>query len=204
MKKKGKFIVIEGIDGAGKSTQARLIFNYLKKRRKKVHLTSEPTNYIIGGLIKSCLTHDWKTSPECLQLLFSADRAYHLEKEILPLLKKGVTIISDRYLFSTIAYGALEIRDFDWLLGLNKNFLLPDLTFFLKISPKEALRRIGKERFTLTLFEKEKKLKEIWKNYEKLSKIFKNVFIIEGENSIKKVFEEIKKVLKDKWKKSLS
>jgi dTMP kinase len=200
MKQRGKFIVMEGIDGAGKSTQAYLIFDYLKKKRKKVHLTSEPTEYIIGGLIKSCLSHDWKTSPECLQLLFSADRAYHLEKEILPLLKKGVIVISDRYFFSTIAYGALEIRDFDWLLNLNRNFLLPDLIFFLKISPKEALKRIKKERFSLSLFEEEKELEKIWKNYEKLTKIFKNIFVIDGEKSIEKVFNNIKKILNKKLK----
>ena len=95
----GKLIVFEGLDGSGKSTQAELLFSFLKSKGKKVHLTSEPTRYLIGGLIKSWVTHDWQSTPECLQLLFAADRAHHLDKEIIPLLKKGITVISDRYFF---------------------------------------------------------------------------------------------------------
>ena len=161
----GKFIVFDGIDGSGMSTQTAKLADFLNEKNQKlqfghtgVYLTKEPTSSLIGGLIKSQLTHDWKSSPECLQLLFSADRAYHLEKEIVPLLERGVIVICDRYFFSTLAYGSLEIKDFNWLLGLQKNFLMPDITFFLKVSPKICIERISKERFSVTLFEKEKVL----------------------------------------------
>ena len=133
----GKFIVFEGIDGSGKSTQAGLLFHYLKERKKRVHSTSEPTQYLIGGLIKSWLAKDWQSTPDCLQLLFAADRAYHLDKEIIPLLKKGVTVVCDRYSLSTLAYGALEL-DLDWLITLNQNFIAPDVTFLLNTPPKSA------------------------------------------------------------------
>ena len=153
---RGKLIVFEGLDGSGKSIQAELLLSYLKKNGKKAHLTSEPTRYLIGGLIKSFVTHDWKSTPECLQLLFAADRAHHLYKEIIPLLKKGVTVISDRYFFSSLAFGALEIKDGDWLFDINKKFILPDLTIILKVRPKACVQRMAKEKFSLTLFEKEK------------------------------------------------
>lgn len=192
---KGKFIVFDSLDGAGNSTQVKLLADYLNKIGKKTHITKEPTAGLIGGLIKSQLTNDWKSSPECLQLLFSADRAYHLEKEVIPLLKKGINVISDRYFFSTMAYGNLEIKDLDWLIEINKKFILPDLTFFLKVSSRVCLERIRKERFEITLFEKEKLLKRIWKNYEKLAKKFENVYIINGEKPIKEVFSEIKEKL---------
>jgi dTMP kinase len=197
-KKGAGFIVFDSLDGAGNSTQVKLLADYLNKIGKKAHITKEPTSGLIGGLIKSQLTHDWKSSPECLQLLFSADRAYHLEKEIIPLLKKGINVISDRYFFSTMAYGNLEIKDLNWLIEINKKFLMPDLTFFLKVSPKVCIGRIKKDRFEITLFEKEKILKRVWKNYEKLAKRFKNVYIINGERSVEKVFEEIKKIVEKK------
>jgi dTMP kinase len=202
-RKKGTgFIVFDSLDGAGNSTQVKLLADYLNKIGRKTHITKEPTSSLIGGLIKSQLTHDWKSSSECLQLLFSADRAYHLEKEINPLLKRGVNVISDRYFFSTIAYGAARMSDFDWLIEINKKFLLPDLTFFLKVSPKVCIERIKKDRFEVTLFEKEKVLEQVWQNYEKLAKKFKNVYIINGQRPIEEIFEEIKKItIKKLWQK---
>ena len=194
----GKLIVFDSLDGAGNSTQVKLLADYLNKIGKKTHITKEPTSGLIGGLIKSQLTHDWKSSPECLQLLFSADRAYHLEKEIIPLLKKGINVISDRYFFSTMAYGNLEIKDLDWLIEINKKFLFPDLTFFLKVSPKICIKRIKNDRFEITLFEKEKILEKVWKNYEVLAKKFKNIYIINGERSIDKISKEIIKIVNKK------
>jgi len=194
----GKFIVFEGIDGSGKSTQAGLLFHYLKERKKRVHSTSEPTQYLIGGLIKSWLAKDWQSTPDCLQLLFAADRAYHLDKEIIPLLKKGVTVVCDRYSLSTLAYGALEL-DLDWLITLNQNFIAPDVTFLLNTPPKICLERMQKERFFLNLFEEEKKLKKIWQNYQRLTKKYKNIYIINGEKSIEEVSGNIKEILNSKF-----
>jgi dTMP kinase len=187
----GKFIVIEGIDGAGSSTQTERVASYFKEIGKKFHITKEPTNSLIGGLIRGQLTSDWKSSPECLQLLFSADRAHHLEKEIIPLLEKGVSVISDRYFFSTIAFGAMEVKNKDWLLQINEPFMLPDLIFLLKISPETAAKRIKDNRFSVELFEKKEKLAKTWQNYQKLAKEFKNVCIIDGEKTIQEISYEI-------------
>lgn len=199
----GKFIVFDGLDGSGMSTQAARIVDFLNEKKQKIKfghtgvcLTKEPTSSLIGGLIKSQLTHDWKSSNECLQLLFSADRAYHLEKEIIPLLERGVTVICDRYFFSTIAYGALKTTDFDWLLNLQKNFLLPDLIFVLKTSPKICIERIRKERFGSTLFEKEETLEEVSLNYKKLAEKFKkNTYLINGERPVEKITKEIIRII---------
>lgn len=188
---KGKFIVFEGLDGSGTSTQANLLFKYLRKQDKKVYLTGEPTSSLIGGLIKSQITGDWKSSPECLQLLFTADRAYHLEREIIPLLKRGINVICARYILSALAYGSLEIQDEKWLMEINKKFILPDIIFLLKVSAETCAQRIKKERFHKELFEKEDKLRKVLKNYLKFAKKFKKVYIINGKKSIKKVFYEI-------------
>lgn len=198
----GKFIVFDGLDGSGMSTQTAKLADFLNEKNQKLkfghtgtHLTKEPTSSLIGGLIKSQLTHDWKSSQECLQLLFSADRAYHLEKEIIPLLERGVIVICDRYFFSTLAYGSLAIQDFNWLLNLQKQFLVPDITFFLKVSPKICIERISKERFESTLFEKEEMLGKVWKNYKKLAKRFKNIHVLNGERPVDKIAHDIQKIV---------
>ena len=192
---KGKFIVFEGTDGSGSTTQAESLFKHLKDKNKKVYLTSEPTNFAIGGLIQNQLSGDWKTSPECLQLLFTADRAFHLEKEIIPLLKKGITVICTRYILSTLAYGNLDIKDSNWLTEINKNFIWPSYTFFLKVPAKVCIKRIEKERFHKELFEKEKKLEKVSRNYLKFIKKFKNCYILDGEKSIQDISEEIIEII---------
>lgn len=201
----GKFIVFDGLDGSGMSTQAGRLAAFLGEKEQKirfghtgVHSTKEPTSNLIGGLIKSQLTHDWKSSPECLQLLFSADRAYHLEKEIIPLLERGVIVICDRYFFSTLAYGDKDIKDMNWLFGLQKKFLVPDITFFLKVSPKVCIERINKERFEVTLFEKEEVFKKVWDNYAKLARRFKNVYVLNGERPVDKITQDIIKIVTKK------
>ncbi len=193
----GKFIVFDSLDGAGNSTQAKLLVDWLKKKGIRAHLTKEPTATLIGGLIKSQLARDWKSSALCLQLLFAADRAYHLEKEVLPLLKRGVWVVCDRYFFSSFAYGNVKIKDWEWLLKVNEKFIFPDLTFFLKVGPKKCLERIKKDRFEITLFENEKILKKVWENYEKIAQNFKNlnVFVVDGEKEIKTVFAQIKRIV---------
>ena len=197
----GKFIAFEGLDGSGQSTQANMLYSFLNQKTQgqfRAHLTKEPTNNIIGGLIRGQLTSDWKTRPECLQLLFAADRAHHLEKEIIPILKQGSTVITDRYAFSTIAYGASEIQDRNWLVDINKPFILPDITFFIKVSPGVCLERIRKNRFHLELFEKEQALTKVWQNYEEIAQDFENIYIINGEKPIEEVFEEIKELVHSK------
>jgi len=204
----GKFIVFDGLDGSGQSTQAGKLVDFLSLPEQKakfghtgVHITKEPTPSLIGGLIRSQLSHEWKSSNECLQLLFSADRAHHLEKEIIPLLERGIIIVCDRYFFSTIAYGSLDIKDRYWLLNLNKNFLYPDMIFLLKVSPKVCIERIEKNRFGISLFEKEEMLTRVWQNFEQLSKEFENVHIINGERPIDKIHQEIVQIVSDKLSK---
>lgn len=201
----GKFIVFEGLDGSGQSTQAAKLVDFLNTPDQKlklghtgVELTKEPTSSLIGGLIRSQLTHDWKSSPECLQLLFSADRAHHLEKDIIPLLDRGVTVVCDRYFFSTIAYGSLG-SDKEWLLGLNKNFLLPDITFLLKVSPQICVERIQRSRYGIGLFEQEDTLSKVWENFNKLAGDFENTHVINGEGPVDNIHKEIVDILTKKW-----
>ncbi|NQE45488.1 putative thymidylate kinase [ANME-1 cluster archaeon GoMg2] len=193
----GKFIAFEGLDGAGSTTQAEKLTRYLKKRGEKVHLTKEPTNNLIGGMIRGQLTKEWRTGPECLQLLFTADRAHHLEKEVIPLLKQGVTVITDRYFFSSVAFGSLGIADREWLQKINDRFILPDITFMLNVSPRICLQRINESRFHLELFEEEENMEKIWRTYATLAQDFEDVYVINGEKTVEEVFTDITKIVNE-------
>ena len=189
------FIAIEGLDGSGQSTQTRLLKKWFISIGKSCIATKEPTNGLIGGLIRAQLMGEWRSNPEALQLLFAADRAVHLEKEILPALDKGTNVITDRYLFSSIAYGMVDL-DKEWLKQINSRFRLPDITIYLNVSPEECLNRLKGSRTRLELFEREDYLKKVHKNYMVVSKDYKNFFVIDGEKPIKEVHENIITLIK--------
>jgi dTMP kinase len=194
----GKFIVFEGLDGSGQSTQANLLKDFLIKQGFLVVLTKEPTlDSVAGKEIRKILDKKTQVRPVQLQKLFAQDRKEHLEKIIIPALKKGEIVISDRYFFSSFAYGSASGVSLQGLFKLNKDFLVPDLTFLLKVSPKICLERIKKRGDKRTLFEEKRKLTKVWQVYKLLPKKFKNVNIINGEKSIKEVFSQIKKMLRD-------
>jgi dTMP kinase len=189
---KGKFIAIEGLSGSGATTQAYNLKNYF--RSKKTLITKEPTNDIIGGIIRAALKKDWKiSSPHALQLLFTADRANHLNNEIIPSLEKGINVITDRYFLSSIAYGSVEINDKEWLCNINDQFILPDLTILIKISSKTCMERIKNDDLGIKLFDKQKNLEKVWEAYESIAKKYPNVVIIDGEKPKGEVFENILK-----------
>ncbi len=181
------FIVFEGLDGAGLSTQAGLLKSWLKKKGRKVLLTKEPTNGLVGGLVRACLKNEWKTSPQTLQLLFCADRAHHLYKEIIPAMKKGYVVVCDRYILSTYCYGVAEGLELEWLRELNSRFITPDLTIILDVPPEVSLERIGKSRFSTELFEQRKKLELVRENFHRFRNEFPNTFVVDGTASIEKV-----------------
>lgn len=193
----GLFVAIEGLDGSGSKVQAMLIANVLEKEGYRVLHTKEPTNRVIGGLIRAQLSGEWHAGPEALQLLFAADRAQHLEKEIMPALEAGKIIIADRYAFSTIAYGAAELGDSNWLKQLNDRFVLPDLTFIIEVSSEICALRMKETRYEIELYSEKQKLKKVWEAYETLVKEYPGVYIVNGERPEMEILHEIIAKIKD-------
>jgi len=184
-------IAFEGLDGSGSSTQSRLLAEKLEKNGKAVLLTKEPTSDTpIGKMLREILQHKWSTSPEGLQLLFSADRAEHLQNTIEPALKNKQIVITDRYLFSTLAYGSMSV-EMKWLKELNKFFPLPDITFLFRLSPEECIKRITGRGSEFELFEKQETLEKISGNYEKILWDYKNIQLIDAGKSIEEIADEI-------------
>lgn len=193
--KKGKLIAFEGLDGAGLTTQSRLLADYLRRAGRKIILTKEPTlESEAGRKIKQILDEKIKAEPGEIQKLFVEDRRHHLKNLIMPALEAGKIVISDRYFFSTIAFGAIN-TDFDWLVGLNKDFLLPAATFLLMVKPEICVERIIMRGEGVKFFEKLDKLKKAYENYKKIAETYKNIHVIDGEKSIKEVFESVRKIV---------
>lgn len=190
----GRFISFEGLDGSGITTQATLLRNYFLSKKREVVLTKEPTDGLIGGLIRSCLRKEWKTNPITLHLLYTADRAHHLVTEIEPALKKNKTVITDRYMLSALAYGSLDMP-LSILEQLNANFRKPHITFLIDTQPAICLERIKKSRHHVELFEDEQKLVEIRNNYLSMKNSFPNTYTIDGNRTPEEVMKEVQKII---------
>jgi len=183
------FIVFEGLDGSGLSTQAKLLSEFFKKQKYNNVITKEPTNNLIGGIIRASLKKELKLNSKSLQLLFASDRCYHLETTIKPMLKKGKIVICDRYIYSSYAFGMADNLKLDWLKAINHGFLIPDMVFFIDVPPQECIKRIKDSREEIELFEKEDKLRKVRENYLALVKENQNFYRIDGTQTIKEVHE---------------
>lgn len=199
--KSGIFIVIEGIDGSGKSTIAQQLFSYLSRKlgKEKVILTSEPTDSEHGKELRELLKTD--QSPEanlkrCLEL-YVLDRQHHLEKVIDPALKSGKWVICDRYKYSTIVYQSLQGASIDTILELHKGMRVPDMIFILKIPAEAALQHISadKKREQPEKFEKLDFLQKAAKKFQDLPDILphEEFIFIDSSKSISHVMKEVKK-----------
>ncbi len=142
-KTKPLFIVFEGIDGAGKSTQARMLADRLRDDKIPFILTAEPSDGPTGRLIKSLKA---RLDPEEEARLFTEDRRQHVENVILPAIKRRDTVICDRYVYSSVAYQGARGVDPDRILCENRQFVMPDLIFLLEITVEIALSRISSGR----------------------------------------------------------
>jgi len=169
--RRGKFLVIEGLDGSGTTTQMDFLTASLRQRGLPVHATCEPSKGPIGALIRQALSgrlclnaKGQALSPGTLALLFAADRDDHLEAEIKPALANGHWVVSDRYLLSSLAYQSLSLST-EWIMALNQHALLPDCTVFLKIEPKLAAERM-RVRHQAELYEALEIQKKVAQNYE--------------------------------------
>ncbi len=162
----GKFVVFEGLDGAGTTTQLKLLEEKLKNRGVKVFATAEPTDSAIGRLIRSALRKEIAVEPETLALLYAADRNEHLygKDGVVEHIEAGDTVICDRYLYSSIAYQSVNC-DSDYIKCINKDFLRPDLLFYINTPVDECLRRITNRNQNAELFERAEYLKSVADNY---------------------------------------
>ena len=189
-------IVIEGLDGAGTTTQMKLIAQRLIDEGKKVFITHEPTDNPIGKIVREVLQKKIKTTPEALALLFSSDRDDHLYNEeygILRQVKENRIVISDRYFYSSIAYQGVQC-DMGFVENINSRFPHPRYLIFIDTLPSVCMDRIERRGSEKEIFEKQDFLSRVRTGYLKqLENLPEGVklLLVNGEKSIEEIEEEI-------------
>lgn len=155
---KGKFIVIEGLDGSGKGTQIAMLADCLKQKGISYTVTSEPTEHATGGLVRDTLCGLTKRTHAELAGLFLADRIAHCSNPVYgmkALLEKGINVICDRYYYSSFAYQGMD-TDLEWCMKANMDcpdVLKPDVCVFLDVPPTVCDERISKGRAAREIYE---------------------------------------------------
>jgi dTMP kinase len=162
VKSKGAFICFEGLDGCGKTTQARILVAKLRKSHYAVY-TSEPSYGKIGAFIRNSYLYGAKRVSSAIEaLLFAADRLDHLKSEIVPALKEGRLVISDRYLYSSLAYQGAAGLDLSWIEKINEHALRPDFAVFIDVDPKIVMQRLKRKKSVMEDLETQQKVREIY------------------------------------------
>jgi len=202
----GLFIALEGVDGAGTTTHSKRLVKSLQGRGLPVHLTREPSDGPIGVMLRQVLTGrlvvpgvsgprppSWTT----MALLFAADRLDHVEAEITPNLMDGVTVISDRYDHSSIAYQSVTGGGGDevvsWVKTLNKHARRPDLTVVLDIPPEVARKRRLERRSGRELYDDDELQQQLASFYREIDEHFPKdrIVHVDADREIEEVARDV-------------
>jgi len=199
------FIVVEGIDGSGKTTQIELLKNKFKSANRKVIETAEPTDGPIGSLVRNIMKGRVQTDQSTIAALFAADRLDHISNPVNGLLTKmeeGNNIICSRYYFSNYAFQS-EYVPIDWLVNINslsKTYLKPDLTFYINVDPKVCIERISTGRSEVEMYENLEKLTSTHDAFLRHFKDFEegeSIHLIDGQQSVEDISAEIWKIVEN-------
>ncbi len=196
--KKSPFIVFEGIDGSGKSTQLKILNKKLNDNGIKNVCHFEPTDNIIGKEIRKILSGEEKVDARTMALLFAADRVEHITCKggILDNIENGITVLSDRYYFSSYAYQMVDMP-LEWVMEINKTatkLAKPDFHIFVDVSPEVCLERIRKGRKSFDIFENKIRLALARENFLKIIEKTldtENVIIIDGNRELNEISNDI-------------
>jgi dTMP kinase len=195
----GKLVVLEGLDGAGTTSQAKRLCDTLSQRTIANHLTRQPSDGPIGKLIRQMLTGNHMMPngdaphQDMFGLLFAADRLDHVQREVFPALAAGKVVVADRWYHSSFAYQGTD-ADADWIKILNQRAKVPDLTLFLRVDPDVAAQRRAAAGRSQELFEDIQMQRKVAMSYERvMSQIGarERIIIINGELSMDKVFDQV-------------
>lgn len=195
---KNKFIVFEGIDGSGKSTQCSLLYNFIASENIPVKLLAEPTSGEYGQRIRKMLQSDTPLPVEEQIRLFMEDRQQDFELNIKPCIENGITVVMDRYFYSNAAYqGSAAITPSDIIRrNTDRGFPEPDRVYYIDIAPDEAMKRIAARNGSgkTELFEKKSFLEKVRKNFLSIMSMTDSRFLkIDGSLAEDEIFQIIKK-----------
>ncbi len=196
---KGRFIVFEGLDGSGKSSQIKYLVKRLQAEKLRVYETFEPTDSPMGTLIHQIMTGRVRSDHKTIAALFVADRLDHLLNDVNGIydkIMKGAIVISDRYYFSSYAYHGIHVP-IEWIINANSlsaEILKPDVNIFLDSVPEKCLTRLNKKRWHLELYENIENMRSVRAKYFEAFQMLKDeeeVIIISGDDRPDKIAENI-------------
>ncbi len=192
MKGRGVFICIEGLDGCGKTTQTKLLVRRLRKMKRDAVYTAEPSRGRIGNFIrKYCLHSNKRMSVVVEALLFAADRLEHVECEILPALNEGKIVVSDRYVYSSMAYQGAAGLDLKWIGMINEHAIRPELAIFIDVEPNTVIKRLKSKKSVMENLETQLKVREVYMKFVEKEDLVK----IDGNKPKSEVADAILKVV---------
>ena len=192
LKGRGFFICVEGLDGCGKTTQTRLLVRRLRKLGSDAVYTAEPSRGKIGRFIRKCCLHcEKRGSPIVEALLFAADRVEHVKTEVVPALNEGKIVVSDRYVYSSLAYQGAAGLDLKWITMINKHAIGPDLAIFVDVDPGAVVERLKPKRSVMEDLGTQRKVREVYVKFVEDGKLAR----IDGNRSKKEVADDILKVV---------
>ena len=199
MNNRGRFIVFEGIDGAGKSTPIDLLKQKLQADGRRVYCTAEPTESVSGGLLRDALGGVSKRTTCEMAAMFVLDRIFHNVNPvhgIEKMLADGIDVICDRYYYSSLAYQG-SATDFAWVRDMNLNcpeIRTPDVCIFLDLTPEQSMARIEGGRVTKEIYETKEKLTQVRDQFYRVFEELKGrdrIEIVDASRSIEEIHEEI-------------
>ena len=163
MKKRGIFICIEGLDGSGKTTHAHRLVQNLEDKGFDAVYTTEPSRGEFGRYIRTSVLQGEKRLPRVVEaFLFAVDRVDHLEKEVKPALREGKIVVSDRYVYSSLAYQGAAGLDLHWIKKINRLAIPPDLAIYIDVPPEVVVKRIRREKSVMETLETQRKVREVY------------------------------------------
>ena len=205
IRQRGAFIVFEGIDGSGKTTQVKLLAEFLQSKGRSTYITAEPTTFPTGKALREALGGRVKKSECEMAVMFMADRIAHniTEKEgIEALLEAGVDVICDRYYYSSLAYQG-QATDYEWVKAMNLNcpeIRHPDICIYIDLLPEQSLERISKGRDSVEIYENVETLTKVRNKFlsviEDLAET-DNVHVIDGYRTPNEISRDICAVISE-------
>jgi len=189
---RGKLIALEGTDGCGKTTHAKLLVEWLRSKGLKTVITDEPTDGRIGEILKRAAKGEFKLLPEVEALLFAADRVQHVAEIILPALESGNIVVTERYIHSSMAYQSARGLPLKWIKTINSRVPRPDLAILIDVPVADALKRIKPLR-ELDTFEQDQEFqKRVREKYREIADE-ESLIVVNGVAKIEEVQADIRK-----------
>jgi len=188
LERRGFFICVEGLDGCGKTTQAKILVRKLQRMGYNTVYTAEPSHGKIGRFIKRYYLYRGKRVSSIVEaLLFAADRYEHVENEIIPALKDGKIVVSDRYMYSSLAYQGAVGLSLDWIRKINEHAVTPNLAIFIDVEPDTVIKRLKPKKSVMENLETQRKVREVYLKFVENGELVK----VNGNKSKNEVADEI-------------